>query len=71
MPASPSSLQSDLRVTQNIVRETRDLAKRRCRYLQATAFAGFFLLIAMGVFQLREPAADPFLSTQPSRAATC
>jgi ABC-type uncharacterized transport system auxiliary subunit len=76
MPASPSSLQSDLRVTQNIVRETRDLAKRRCRYLQATAFAGFFLLIAMGVsscgsprpirfYQLNPPALPPVSATEP------
>jgi cholesterol transport system auxiliary component len=49
MLASPSSLQSDLRATQNVVRETQEIATRWRRYFQSAAFAGFFLLVAIGI----------------------
>jgi ABC-type uncharacterized transport system auxiliary subunit len=77
MLASPSSLQSDLRAAQNVVRAAQDhLATRRRRYLMAAAFVGFLLLIAMGVsscgsprpirfYQLNPPALAPASSAEP------
>src|SRR5271156_3590256 len=76
MPASPSSLQSDLHATQNIVRAAQDLATRRRRYLVAAAFAGLFVVIAMGVsscgsprpirfYQLNPPALAPASTAEP------
>jgi ABC-type uncharacterized transport system auxiliary subunit len=76
MLASPSSLQSDLRATQNIVGATQNIANPGRRYFPAGAFAGLFLLIAMGVsscgsprpihfYQLKPPAPAPASTAEP------
>src|SRR5271154_6890302 len=76
MLASPSSLQSDLRATQNIVGAAQNIVTRRRRYFQAAAFAGFVLLIAMGIsscgsprpihfYQLNPPALAPASTAEP------
>src|SRR5271170_5471157 len=76
MLASPSSLQSDLGATPNIVGAAQDIATRRRGYFQAAALAGFFLLIAMGVsscgsprpihfYQLKPPALAPASTAEP------
>jgi len=68
MLASPSSLQSELRATQNVVHAAQNIARRR-RYFQAGAFAALCLFIATGVSSCGSPRPIHFYQLNPPALA--